>query len=687
MAIVARSNRLLGAPGIFSAPTEPLRAITAVRRDVAAFLGVAPKGPARIPAAELEPDADVATWLAIEPPQRSVPTVITSWDEYRYHFGGFDGPGRLPYAVRAFFAGGGVEAWIVRIVHDYGDPTTDLAGRASAQLDTLHTPTPAQLPITLFARSEGRWGNRLRATMRFGTRPLHVITHTPTELIIDRDEWVPVGSTLRAELGADVRALATVVDSRLRPNPTAAGQRRHLTLAAPLALPLPPAVPAVELVTASIETIDLDGVDDRREVLEDLGMRPEHPRYLARVLIAESELLWPDPLWVADGIGLDDETLAPAAAVADLAGTSVDHFTNGTDRWQDIRPTDFFDQNWFPGAERPGSGVESLTDIEAIGLVLAPDLYEPEPLTTRVEATEPPTLCGAEFAPHQEREPRPPDDPWQPGLDGLALMPSVPDDLRTIVGLQRDLVAWAERRRDVTVLLDAPPGLSQGRLMSWRIEFDSSHAAAYHPWLDMMLLDDGRDGLTRVNPSAFAAGIVASKEIRLGVQYGPANEIAAGAVRVGDVVSGPRHDELHRAGINVFLPERDGIRLTGARTLSRVASLRQLSVARLMTVIRISIEHDMQWAVFEPNSRELWARVERIVRSLLTRLFEGGAFAGATTKEAFFVRCDLSTMTRNDLDNGRAICLVGVAPVEPIEYIELQIAVATAEGISVEVLP
>ncbi len=123
----------------------------------------------------------------------------------------------------------------------------------------------------------------------------------------------------------------------------------------------------------------------------------------------------------------------------------------------------------------------------------------------------------------------------------------------------------------------------------------------------------------------------------------------------------------------MFLPDRDGIRLTAARTLSRRSELRQLNVARLMTVLRLSLERDLDWAVFEPNGDLLWAQVRRMVAAFLSRLYDAGAFVGATAREAFFVRCDRTTMTGADLDSGRFICLVGVAPAEPVEYLVLQL--------------
>ncbi|MGH3366133.1 MAG: phage tail sheath C-terminal domain-containing protein, partial [Nocardioidaceae bacterium] len=161
---------------------------------------------------------------------------------------------------------------------------------------------------------------------------------------------------------------------------------------------------------------------------------------------------------------------------------------------------------------------------------------------------------------------------------------------------------------------------------------------------------------------------------------------AVGAVRVGLPVTPEQHDELHPAGINVFRSEREGIRLTGARTLSRASELRQLNVARLMTVLRLSLEREMDWAVFEPNGEALWGEIRRMVHAFLTRLYSAGAFTGATTKEAFFVRCDRTTMTRNDLDQGRFVCLVGVAPAEPVEYLVLELARDRDTSVRVEAL-
>ena len=260
-----------------------------------------------------------------------------------------------------------------------------------------------------------------------------------------------------------------------------------------------------------------------------------------------------------------------------------------------------------------------------------------------------------------------------PELAGLLLDPDDPSELDAIVGYQRRLAELAESTQAFVVLLDVPPGLDQRRIVRWRAAFATSYAAAYHPWVDVVRSDDLRDAKARINPSAFAAGIVADRELRLGVPFGPSNELAVRVVDVADVVSPARHAELHPLGINVFLRERDGILLTAARTLSLDPSYRQLSVRRLMTMLARTLAVELQWVVFEPNNRALQADLRHLLRSYLGRLYRANAFTGATEDEAFFVRCDDGLNTRAVLDAGELIAEIGVAPAEPLEFLVVRL--------------
>ncbi len=176
-----------------------------------------------------------------------------------------------------------------------------------------------------------------------------------------------------------------------------------------------------------------------------------------------------------------------------------------------------------------------------------------------------------------------------------------------------------------------------------------------------------------VPPSAFAAGIIAARENRYGVPWGPANELAATAVVSAASISDAVHDQLHLAGINVYRAERDGFRLTAARTLSSDPDYRQLSIRRLMTMLELTIDRQAQWLVFEPNTPALRRDLTFTITQMLRVLQREGAFAGATDVESFFVRCDDALNPRSSQELGRLVAEVGVAPAAPLEYLVLRI--------------
>src|SRR5690606_6909528 len=130
--------------------------------------------------------------------------------------------------------------------------------------------------------------------------------------------------------------------------------------------------------------------------------------------------------------------------------------------------------------------------------------------------------------------------------------------------------------------------------------------------------------------------------------------------------------------------ERDGIRLTAARTLSRDPQWRQLSVRRLVTMLRRTLYRQMQWAVFEPNDARLRDEVKRLLETYLRQLFRANAFRGQTPREAYFVRCDETLNPPQIVDQGMLLCEIGVAPAEPLEFIVLHLSRDRDGGLRVE---
>lgn len=102
------------------------------------------------------------------------------------------------------------------------------------------------------------------------------------------------------------------------------------------------------------------------------------------------------------------------------------------------------------------------------------------------------------------------------------------------------------------------------------------------------------------------------------------------------------------------------------------------AVARRLTAVKGSIRRATKWAVFEPNGEALWAEVRRRLEALLLQAWEAGTFAGTKANQAFFVRCDRTTMTQADLDQGRLVCLVGVAVLRPAEFVIFRVGQWTA---------
>ena len=206
---------------------------------------------------------------------------------------------------------------------------------------------------------------------------------------------------------------------------------------------------------------------------------------------------------------------------------------------------------------------------------------------------------------------------------------------------------------------------------------DSQYAAFYYPWIKILNPRTNREIL--IPPGGHIAGIYARSDTERGVFKAPANEIVRGARGLHFLTSKGEHDILNPLGVNVIrsFPGR-GIRVWGARTTSSNSLWKYINVRRLFLFLRESIDEGTQWVVFEPNNEQLWARVRQTITAFLTTVWRTGALMGTTPEEAFFVRVDRSTMTQDDIDNGRLICLIGVAPTKPAEFVIFRIAQFTA---------
>ena len=235
-------------------------------------------------------------------------------------------------------------------------------------------------------------------------------------------------------------------------------------------------------------------------------------------------------------------------------------------------------------------------------------------------------------------------------------------------------------------VLDLPRGqtVNQARRLGGLI--DSSYAALYYPWVVVAnpLAGPRRRGIPReltLPPSGFICGIYARNDALRGVWKAPANLVVRGALRFEIDINSAQQQLLNPVGVNClrYLTGR-GYRVWGARTAASDPEWRYVSVRRYFNYLESSIECGTQWAVFEPNGERLWANVRQAVSDFLYSEWRKGALQGATPREAYFVRCDRSTMTQNDLDNGRLVCLIGVAFLKPAEFVIFRVGQKTADA-------
>jgi hypothetical protein len=238
------------------------------------------------------------------------------------------------------------------------------------------------------------------------------------------------------------------------------------------------------------------------------------------------------------------------------------------------------------------------------------------------------------------------------------------------------LIGHCETLKDRFAVIDPPSGQNIQQVQAHRNLFDTRYAAIYYPWLTVVdpLVNDRRS----IPPSGHVIGIYARTDIERGVHKAPANEVVRGIVGLEQRINKQEQDILNPSPVNInvirdFRLDGRGIRVWGARCITSDTLWKYINVRRLFIFVEESIEEGTQWVVFEPNDVPLWNRVRQTVTTFLTRVWRDGALMGQTPEEAFFVTVDRTTMTDDDIENGRLIMLIGLAAVKPAEFVIVRI--------------
>mgnify|MGYP001543891438 FL=1 len=246
--------------------------------------------------------------------------------------------------------------------------------------------------------------------------------------------------------------------------------------------------------------------------------------------------------------------------------------------------------------------------------------------------------------------------------------------------VQAALIAHCENCKSCFAILDVPIDRKKTNdVVEFRDMYDTTYAAMYHPWLEMF--DPLAKRSAYFPPSGAMAGIYARTDNERGVHKAPANEIVRGCTGLSCNYNEGEQDILNPKGVNLIRAFTGrGIRVWGARTMSSNGLWKYVNVRRLYIYIEESIKANTNWVVFEPNSEVLWGRVTRTIEMFLATCWRSGALAGSTPSEAYFVECGPTTMTQDDIDNGRLICNIGIAAVKPAEFVIFRITQHTASS-------
>lgn len=241
------------------------------------------------------------------------------------------------------------------------------------------------------------------------------------------------------------------------------------------------------------------------------------------------------------------------------------------------------------------------------------------------------------------------------------------------------LVAHCENLKSRFAVLDMPKEMYKtADLIQYRNMIDSTYAAMYHPWIQVYDRSNSQPGF--VPPSGAIMGVYSRTDTSRGVHKAPANETVFCTGLKVNYTKGEQ-DILNPEGINLIrdLPGQ-GIRVWGARTASSNSAFRYVNVRRLFIFVEESIKANTSWVVFEPNDATLWQRVRMTIASFLDSLWRNGMLAGASPEEGFFVEIGTTTMTRDDIMNGRLICNIGIAPSRPAEFVVFRVTQHTSEA-------
>ncbi|HEY9206918.1 MAG TPA: phage tail sheath family protein [Candidatus Methanoperedens sp.] len=637
-------------PGVYIEEFEiGARPIEGVSTSTAGFLGETERGPIK-------------------------PRVVTSWLEYQRRFGGYFGKDKyLPYAVQGFFENGGSRCFIGRIVKGGDDPLKDLPAVNARKTLTTEDKKDALIAEAI---GPGYWGNRVAIQALPGTEDGFKlrIFYTKNDPVEEIDN-ISLDESSSDHFEKKVNEISNFI---------------KLSLADSGAKPL----------YAHIGTVEKDPADNKYHNDAIILSNDKKPS-------AEPDTYKGMWIKVIDEKGKTQKSLItaydPATRKVTVTWTPEDDRTykygmywileNGSDISGGIGKIDSVNGlvtklldgstllNAYKGMKieiTAGPGKDQVRTISSYdGLnkeATVNELWKALPDNTssyRIIPTNS-TMTVSDYVRADTDTPG-----KRAGLTAFSEIDEISNvyapNAQVVRGLVDTIISHCEIHKDRFAIIDAAKGLEDINTITPRNDRDTQYAAFYYPWLK--IIDPDTTSTCLIPPGGPIAGIYARSDTERGVHKAPANEAVRGITGLEFPITKAAQGILNPRGVNVIraFPGR-GILVWGARTLSSNSLWKYINVRRLFIYVEESIEKGTQWVVFEPNNERLWARVVATITQFLTGAWRDGALMGTKPEEAFFVKCDRTTMTQDDIDNGRLICVIGIAPVKPAEFVIFRIA-------------
>jgi hypothetical protein len=287
-----------------------------------------------------------------------------------------------------------------------------------------------------------------------------------------------------------------------------------------------------------------------------------------------------------------------------------------------------------------------------------------------------------------------------PTLSPLPVLQPVTEFQNTpLLAIQQAVITLCQARRDMVGILTLPLHFEKRECIGWQEDLrqrlglprrrsvfnevrdiaDLSYVAVYHPWL-LVADANAPDGLRPVPCDGAVCGMIAARERQRQVWVAPANVPLQAVLGLLPTFSTDDWADLLDLQFNLVRPEPRDFRAMSAHTLSDEREWLQISVRRLMILLRkVAAERGMDF-VFESNHERFREGVRVMLADLLQFMFERGAFAGAAADQAFRVVTDASVNTPQSIEQGRFIVQIQVAPSQPMEFMTVLLT-RVSEGV------